>query len=172
LDTIVRNINGQKRYIITAIDKYSKIAYARMYSSHNSKHTQDFLLRLNYLLSNQIENIQTDNGSEFQKYFDNTCKKLNLDRYYSRVRTPKDNAICERFNRTLKEEFIQLGNLTDDKDVFNEKLTAWLIEYNFHRPHQSLDYMTPIDFTQKYSKVSKRYSSNTKSRQQLVTVIK
>ncbi|WP_456324391.1 integrase core domain-containing protein [Desulfonauticus submarinus] len=34
-------------------------------------------------------------------------RKLSLNRYYSRVRSPKDNAVCERFNRTLKEEFIQ-----------------------------------------------------------------
>ena len=161
LDSIVRNINGYKRYIITAIDKYTKIAYARMYNSHSSFCTQDFLLRLNYLLNNQIENIQTDNGSEFQKYFDKACEKLNLDRYYSRVRTPKDNAICERFNRTLKEEFMQLGNNNSNIETFNQNLTEWLIEYNFNRPHQSLEYMTPMGFTQKYSKVSKRYSSNT-----------
>ena len=161
LDTIVRNINGQRRYIVTAIDKHSKIAYAKMYNSHSSNCTKDFLIRLNYLLNDKIENIQTDNGSEFQKHFSKACKKLNLDRYYSRVRTPKDNAICERFNRTLKEEFIQLGNLTDDVNIFNKNLTNWLIEYNFHRPHQTLKYMTPIGFTQKYSKVSKKYSSNT-----------
>ena len=161
LDTIVKNINGQRRYIVTAIDKYSKIAYARMYNSHSSFCTQDFLSRLNYLLSDRIENIQTDNGSEFQKYFDEACERLNLDRYYSRVRTPKDNAICERFNRTLKEEFIQLGNSNSNIGIFNKNLTDWLVEYNFHRPHQSLEYMSPIDFTQKYSKVSKRYSSNT-----------
>lgn len=132
-----------------------------MYSSHGSLCATDFLLRLNYLLEGKIENIQTDNGSEFQKYFDQACKKLNLDRYYSRVRTPKDNAICERFNRTLKEEFIQLGNYSSDMIIFNRDLNEWLIEYNFHRPHQSLEYMTPIGFNQKYSKVSKMYSSNT-----------
>lgn len=162
LDTIVRIINGQRRYIITAIDNYSKIAYARMYNSHGSLATEDFLTRLNYLLDNKIDNILTDNGSEFQKYFERACQKLNLNRYYSRVRQPKDNSVCERFNRTLNEEFIQLGNSTSDIKVFNTKLTEWLVEYNFHRPHQSLEYMTPIGFTQKYGKVSKMYSSNTR----------
>lgn len=161
LDTIVRIINGQRRYIITAIDTYSKIAYARMYNSHGSVCTEDFLSRLNYLLDGKIDNILTDNGSEFQKHFERTCQKLNLNRYYSRIRQPKDNPVCERFNRTLNEEFIQLGNSTSDIKVFNSNLTEWLMEYNFHRPHQSLEYMTPIGFTQKYSKVSKMYSSNT-----------
>ncbi len=161
LDTIVRVINGQRRYIVTAIDNYSKIAYARMYNSHSSISTTDFITRLNYLLKDAIENIQTDNGSEFQKYFDRTCQKLNLNRYYSRVRQPKDNPVCERFNRTLNEEFIQLGNATSNIGVFNTQLTEWLIEYNFNRPHQSLGYMAPIAFAQKYSKVSKMYSSST-----------
>jgi transposase InsO family protein len=35
------------------------------------------------------------------------------------------------------------------------------VEYNFSRPHQSLDYLAPIEFVQKYDKVSKKYSSNT-----------
>lgn len=161
LDSIIRHFNGHKRYIITAIDKYSKLAYARMYKNHSSKCTKDFLIRLNYLLNNKIENIQTDNGTEFEKYFKETVKELNLSQYYSRVRIPKDNATCERFNRTLEEEFIQLGNFTTDVDKFNKNLTEWLIEYSFHRPHQSLNYLSPIEFNQQFSKVSKGWSSST-----------
>ena len=51
--------------------------------------------------------------------------------------------------------------MTTDIGIFNRNLTDWLIEYNFNRPHQTLDYLTPIEFTQKYSRVSKMYSSNT-----------
>jgi transposase InsO family protein len=42
------------------------------------------------------------------------------------------------------------------------------IEYNFNRPHETLGYMTPIGFTQKYAEVSKRYSSNTCSCHNLI----
>jgi len=163
LDTIVKHWNGQKRYILTAIDKYTKLAFARMYHNHSSLSTEDFLLRLYYLLDGRIENIQTDNGSEFMKYFDKACQKLKLNRYFSRVRIPQDNASNERFNRTLKEEFIRLGNMTDNINIFNRRLSDWLIEYNFSRPHQSLDYLTPIEFNQKYMKVSEMWSSNTKT---------
>jgi len=163
LDSIVKYWNNKKVYIITAIDTYAKVAYARMYNSHSSITTKDFLYRLNYLLDGNIKNIQTDNGSEFQKHFKTACKELNIQQYYSRVRTPKDNAVCERFNRTLNEEFIQLGNMTTDINIFNQKLTEWLVEYNFERPHQSLDYLTPIEFTQKYTKVLPMWSSSTRS---------
>lgn len=161
LDTVERYYNGKKKYILTAIDKYAKTAYARLYHSHSSLTAQDFLERLLYLVDGKIQNLQTDNGSEFLKHFEKACMMLNIPHYFSRVRTPQDNPNNERFNRTLQEEFIQLGNMTDDADLFNKRLTEWLIEYNFHRPHQSLDYLSPVEFTQKYGKVSKRYSSNT-----------
>lgn len=161
LDTIVKYWNGNKRYILTAIDKYAKVAYARMYQNHSSLSAKDFLERLFYLLDGRVDNLQTDNGSEFLKHFQEGCDQLKIPHYFSRIKTPKDNPECERFNRTLQEEFVALGNMTDDINIFNRNLTEWLIEYNFNRPHQTLDYLTPIEFTQKYAKVSKMYSSNT-----------
>lgn len=162
LDTIVVYCKSKKRYILTAIDKYSKLSFARMYTTHSSYNSRDFLYRLNYLLDGKIENIQTDNGSEFRKYFDQACSQLDIPHYFSRNHTPKDNAVCERFNKTLKEEFIQLGNMSDDTGYFNKNLTEWLIHYNFQRPHQTLSYMSPINFTYKYHKVLPMYPSSTK----------
>ncbi|MBU4348333.1 helix-turn-helix domain-containing protein [Patescibacteria group bacterium] len=57
-----RIIALKKRYILTGIDCHSKIAFARMYTTKNSKNAKDFLLRMNYLLDNKIENITRDNG--------------------------------------------------------------------------------------------------------------
>jgi transposase InsO family protein/transposase-like protein len=163
LDTVTLYWMGQKRYIITAIDKWTKVAFARMYTTHSSYNSRDFLYRLHFLLDGKIENIQTDNGSEFKKYFDQGCIKLKLPHYHSRVKTPKDNPDNERFNRTLQEEFIEMGNMTDDTKLFNQKLTEWLIHYNFQRPHQTLDYMPPINFTYKYHNVLPMYPSSTYS---------
>ena len=162
-DGLTIHLPGYKRYILTGIDVYSKIAFARMYISKSSQNAADFLKRLHYLLAGKIENIQTDNGSEFAKSFQEATNQLKLDHYYSRPRTPKDNAFDERFNRTLREEFIQLGNLTSDCDIFNSKLTDWLIEYNFKRPHQALDYMRPVEFHYQYHKVLPMYPSSTKT---------
>lgn len=161
MDTVVRYWNGSKRYIVTGIDRHSKIAFARMYTTHSSTNARDFLYRLHYLLDGKIENVQTDNGSEFMGYFDRALKDLKIPHYFSRVKTPKDNAVNERFNRTLQDEFLLLGNMTDDITVFNERLTEWLIEYNFRRPHQTLDYMPPANFHFKYHKVLPMYPSST-----------
>lgn len=155
LDTVEINWNGLKRYIFTAIDKYGKMAYARMYKTKSSKNGEDFLFRLYYLMDGQVPKVGHDNGSEFKKYFEQACQKLNIEQYYSRVRTPKDNPDNERFNQTLQTEFLNLGNMRFDVDEFNRNLTEWLIEYNFYRPHQTLNYQTPLQF----SKVLPMYSS-------------
>ena len=157
LDTITFHWNGLKRYLFTAVDKYGKAGYARMYTSKSSKNGEDFLLRLLFLLDNQLPKVGHDNGTEFEKHFRIACEKLKIEQYYSRVRTPTDNPNNERFNRTIEEEFIDLGNWSSDPDVFNARLTEWLIEYNFVRPHEALNYQTPMEV----SKVLPMYSSCT-----------
>lgn len=160
IDTVEIRCNNIKRYVFTCIDRYSKVAFALMYKNANSYNAADFLNRLVYLTNGKIENIQTDNGSEFEKYFDRACCDMKLQRYYSRVRTPKDNSVNERFNRTLQDEFINLGNFTSDVELFNKMLVEWLIEYNFRRPHATLNYETPINFNNSI-KVSPMYPSYT-----------
>ena len=146
VDTIVIYWGNVKRYILTAVDHASKLGYARMYKTHSSKAAADFLYRLQYLINQQIMNLQTDNGSEFANYFEQASVMLGIQRYFSRVRTPKDNPEVERFNRTLKYEWLYDCNLTTDCDEFNPAVTDWLIEYNFNRPHQALDYLTPMGY--------------------------
>ena len=157
LDTVETRWNSLKRYTFTAIDKYGKVAYARMYKNKSSKNGEDFLLRLYFLFDGKIPRVGHDNGSEFEKYFKAACQRLGIEQYYSRVRTPKDNPNNERFNRTLQEEFMDLGNFSPDPEVFNQRLTEWLIEYNYRRPHAALGYQTPI----KFSYLSPMYSSCT-----------
>lgn len=161
LDTVTKYVWGKPRYIFTAIDRYAKLAFARMYTSKNSRNASEFLARLKLLTANRIENVGHDNGSEFQGEFASACQKFGIQQYHSRVKTPKDNAVNERFNRTLQEEFIQLGNLTDDTAKFNQRLTEWLIEYNFKRPHASLGYMSPINFIYRYNHLLPMYPSDT-----------
>lgn len=161
LDSIVLHRNNLKRYIITAIDEHSRIAYARMYTTHASSGARDFFRRPHYLLEGNILHVHTDNGSEFHKHFEEGLQDLNLTHWWSRPQTPKDNPKNERFNRTLKEEFLQFGNYTSDVGVFNQKLTEWLVEYNAIRPHQSLGYQTPLAFAQEQGDLSMMYSSST-----------
>jgi transposase InsO family protein len=161
LDTVVRYWHGTKRYILTAVDSASRLAFARMYTTHSSRAAADFLRRLHAMVDGRIENVQTDNGSEFHGAFSRTLKDLGIAHYWSRVRTPKDNGQNERFNRTISEEFIQMGNTVIDQSEFNRRLTEWLVEYNFRRPHQALGYLTPINFIYRHERLLPMYPSST-----------
>ena len=161
LDVIVIFFKGLKRYIFTAIDYYSKIALAYMYKSKSSQNAKDFLKRLYYLFDGKIENLQTDNGSEFLGMFEKGARELGLEHYFNRPRTPKDNSVNERFNRTLEEEFLERGNFHPDPRIFNPRLGNWLEEFLFRRPHQALGYQTPIEFACQNVKLSKMSSSYT-----------
>ena len=161
LDTVVRYVAGTKRYILTGIDIHSKIAFARMYPTKHSRHAADFLKRIHYLFDAKIENLQTDNGSEFAKEFREAAAQLSLPHYFSRVKTPTDNPVDERFNGTVEREFLQMGNIMTDCDAFNKRITEWLIEYNFKRPHQALGYEVPVEYHYKCQKVSPMYPSST-----------
>ncbi|MBI2600346.1 transposase [Candidatus Daviesbacteria bacterium] len=36
----------------------------------------------------------------------------------------------------------------DDIQKANEDLTVWLVKYNSYRPHEALDYLTPLEYAQ------------------------
>lgn len=149
LDGIIIYWKGLKRFIFTATDHLGKLAYARMYATKSSRVAKDFLYRLHYLIDADIINVQTDEGSEFKGEFDQALEPLQILHWFSRPHTPQDNSVVERFNQTLQYEWLNHGNFNPNLKEFNQALTEWLVEYNFRRPHQSLDYLTPIEYIEK-----------------------
>lgn len=148
IDTIVRHIDGHKRYILTAIDVTRRVSYACAYTSHSSTTARDFLKQLIHQIPFEIVEIQTDNGSEFAKHFHDACVALNITHYHTYPRCPKMNAHIERFNRTISEEFVAYhrSRLRDNIDEFNLALDEWLRWYNEERPHESLGFLSPLEY--------------------------
>jgi putative transposase len=148
VDTVVRHVDGTKRYILTAIDVTRRVAYARAYTSHSSATARDFLKQLLHIVPFEIVEIQTDNGSEFQKHFHEACTALNITHYHTYPRCPKMNAHIERFNRTISEECIVYHRalLRDDLHTFNQELSTWLHWYNEERPHEALGFLSPMEY--------------------------
>ncbi len=148
VDTIVRFIDGTKRYILTAIDVERKFTFAGAYTTHSSAAAADFLRRLIAVAPFPITEVQSDNGSEFSLLFREACEKLGIVQYHTYPRSPKMNACIERFNRTVWEDFIMWNRalLRDDVDAFNLKLIDWLLWYNTERPHESLGMVSPLRY--------------------------
>lgn len=148
VDSITIFSNGIRRYIITAVDTKSKFAFAYAYNNLSSKSGLDFIKKLRYISPYPITHIQTDNGAEFHKHFRNYLKKENIIQFFNYPKRPKDNSFIERFNRTIKEEFVyqNYDDLIFDIDEFNKKLMDYLIFYNTKRPHYSIKYKSPVQY--------------------------
>jgi transposase InsO family protein len=162
-DSVVIWWYGARRIIFTAIEDKTKLGFARVVNNQSSSQAKDFLKRLIYLSHGTIQIIHSDNGGEFAGQFRKTCEELNIKQVYSRVRTPKDNPCLERFNWTVQDEWLSMSEVgLDEIQEANLDLTNWLIEYNSIRPHESLDYQTPLEYAQeKYFKVLPMWSAGT-----------
>ncbi|MCK5056220.1 MAG: helix-turn-helix domain-containing protein [Candidatus Aminicenantes bacterium] len=152
MDILAIYWGNTKRYILTAVDHYSKLGYARMYKTKSQVVEYDFLHRLNHLIQQPLENIATGSEKDFTQHFDIAFNKLKTNIFFSWVNTPKHGTGIERFIKTLEYEWLFDGNLDVDCSRFNKNLTSWLIEYNFKRPHQNLNYLTPIEYIKRESK--------------------
>ncbi|MBI5005293.1 MAG: DDE-type integrase/transposase/recombinase [Candidatus Lloydbacteria bacterium] len=148
VDTIVRFVDGIKRYVLTAVDTKKKFAFAFAYPNHSSKSATDFLLKLKTVAPFEITAVQTDNGSEFMDYFKQACVDLRITQFHTYPRSPKMNAYVERFNRTQSEEFLVLNRslMRDDILGFNQKIIEYLLWYNTKRPHCSLSLLSPMGY--------------------------
>jgi len=153
IDAITYYINGTKRYLVCGIDLYTRFAFATSYKQLNSNNAKNFLNQLENIFRYSINHIQTDNGQEYHKYFDEYLKYKNIPHYWNYPRTPKQNAYIERFNRTIQEEFINYNIQTlkqPNLDQFQTKLLEYLRYYNYQRPHHSLQFLTPMQKLKQY----------------------
>tara|TARA_Y100000310_G_scaffold336654_1_gene421777 strand:+ start:5186 stop:6187 length:1002 start_codon:yes stop_codon:yes gene_type:complete len=145
LDTVERFVHGCRRYIITFEDIHSRFGFAWSTTSHASKAAAEFFELCRMVFPVPFENVLTDNGSEFKKDFSKALAELHLTHYHTYPRTPKMNAHCERFNRTIQEEFVDFhAHELLEPEKFNIILMEWLVWYNCERPHWAHKLDTPL----------------------------
>jgi transposase InsO family protein len=146
LDSIEVRTENHRRYVITCTDVHSHFAWAWATRSHASAAAAQFFRLIQAVFPFAIEAVLTDNGSEFQRHFAAALADHLFTHWHTYPKTPRMNAHCERFNRTVQEECIDyyydllfLDDLTD----FNLELLRYLAWYNLERPHFSLTMSVP-----------------------------
>jgi len=147
LDTIEKQKNGHRMYILTIIDLYTRTTFAIATKSHSSKTFAHFFHIIKDLFPYKIKQVLTDNGSEFKKHFTQLSRQNNIVHYHTYPKTPKMNSHCERFNRTIQEEFIDFNVdlLFENITSFNQKLKEYLSFYNTKRVHFAFkNKLTPL----------------------------
>lgn len=148
LDTIEERIDGNRRYIITFEDIYTRFGFAWSTKSHASRAATEFFDLCLKVFPFPISFVLTDNGSEFAKDFSKKLKGLHLTHFHTYPKTPKMNAHVERFNRTIQEEFSNYHKRELlDPESFNQKILDYLIFYNTERVHSAFqNKLSPLQF--------------------------
>ena len=130
MDAVAIFTAGLKRYIFTAIDVRTRFAFAYAYKANSSANGSDFIGKFLKVAPFVTRRVQTDNGSEFTKHFDNFCQKNGLTHFFNYPRHPESNGFLERFNRTVQEQCVNLYiDYLDEPDNFNRKLKLREIVY-------------------------------------------
>jgi putative transposase len=100
--------------------------------------------------------ITVDNGTEF------TCKVVDEWTYnhaiqldFIRPGRPTENGMIESFNGRLRDECLNVHAFESIDDA-RQKLEAWRIDYNQHRPHGSLGHPTPSEYAQQGREATSR----------------
>lgn len=147
IDALVFFVYGIRRYLVTGIDLKTRFAFAYAYKTLSSGTAKDFLNKFQAVAPFKIRRIQTDNGSEFHKYFRVYAKECELVHYYNYPRRPKMNAFIERFNRTIQDQYVSwhLAELLDPAS-FNLGLMEYLIWYNTKKAHKGLGKVPPLRY--------------------------
>ena len=146
IDTVKFGFMGKYVYVISAVDLCSRLAVSYAYTSASSWSAKNFLFKLKEFFPCEfgIEMIQTDNGSEFLKYFDSALKQLGITHTFSYPKSPKMNSYVESFNKTIQLECLKKRDAMMPIHKLNMKIADYLVEYNSYRPHQSLGYKVPL----------------------------
>ncbi len=151
-DTVIRFIGRTRRYIFTATDHASRFSFAMAATCHDSQRAVHFATLVETVFPGRIEQVLSDNGSEFQGAFSDYAKARGWRHCHTDQRSPKMDAFNERFNRTVQEEWMDYGEdlLPGNVREFNARLPGCLDRYNNRRPHRGLDNLTPSQMLAKH----------------------
>lgn len=144
----VGNIKGVGRiYQQTFIDTYSKVAMAKLYDRKNAITAADMLNDkvVPFFEEQEIPllRVLTDRGTEYcgkAEYheYELYLQIENIEHSKTKVKSPQSNGICERFHRTIQDEFYAVAfrkKLYQSLEDLQTDLDAWIKGYNEQRTH-------------------------------------
>ncbi|MGX5202654.1 IS481 family transposase [Aliikangiella sp. IMCC44632] len=145
----VGNLKGVGRiYQQTFIDTYSKVAFAKLYTTKTPITAADILNDkvLPYFNQHELPMLRflTDRGTEYCGRVEHHDYQLylainDIDHTKTKAMSPQTNGICERFHKTILNEFYQITfrkKLYTTMEELQKDLDVWMEYYNNDRTHQ------------------------------------
>ena len=138
---------GGRVYQQTFIDTYSRVAFAKLYLQKHAITAADLLNDrvIPFFEEHEIPllRILTDRGTEYCGKKDQHEYQLylaveDIDHTKTKAKSPQTNGICERFHKTMLNEFYQIAfrkKIYRSIEELQADLDQWLAKYNQQRPH-------------------------------------
>ncbi len=135
-------------YHQTFIDTYSKVAFAKLYDMKTPLTAADLLndrvVPFFEAHGIPLSRVLTDRGTEYcgapeRHEYELYLAIENIDHTRTKVKSPQTNGICERFHKTVLNEFYRVAfrkKLYGSLAELQADLDAWLVVYNEQRTHQ------------------------------------
>ena len=135
-------------YQQTFIDTYAKVAFAKLYDRKTPITAADLLNDRVVPFYDEHEvklcRVLTDRGTEFcgspeRHEYQLYLAVEDIDHTKTKTKSPQTNGICERFHRTVLDEFYRVAfrkKIYRSIEELQTDLDSWLAEYNSRRPHQ------------------------------------
>jgi len=146
--------NGRKAKMLNILDEHTRECLTIDVAKRITAQDVIDVLRYLFLVRGVPDYIRSDNGPEFTaKKVKKWLKAMNVKTLFIEPGSPWENGYIESFNSHLRDEYL-------DREIFVgiEELRyyaeRWRLDYNHHRPHQSLGYMTPAVFAATAANVS------------------
>jgi transposase InsO family protein len=135
-------------YQQTFVDTYSKVAHCKLYTTKTPITAADLLndrvLPFFEEHGMGILRMLTDRGTEYcgkveQHDYELYLAVNSIEHTKTKARHPQTNGICERFHKTILNEFYQITfrkKIYSTLDELQKDLDDWLVHYNHQRTHQ------------------------------------
>ena len=151
VDTVdLRRHLQEQRKQFTARDMVSRWDGIEAHTRATSSLAARFLDTLQQECPFDIKAIQVDGGSEFAGQFEQECKARGICLFALPPRSPKLNGRVERAQRTHRQEYYERCDIPQTIKDHNTDLKQWQNTYNTVRPHQALEYRTPLQRLQEF----------------------
>lgn len=140
------NMGGTFYYLISALDGYSRfLVHWELRESMTEFDVEIVLERARHLFPDARPRIISDNGGAFlAKDFKGFLRLAGMTHVRTSPYYPQSNGKIERFHRTLKTDAIRRFE-PSDPDQARRVVGRFVEDYNHHRLHSALGYVTPVD---------------------------
>lgn len=142
-----KNRGAGWEYVHIAIDDHSRVAFGTIQPDETGRSACRALLQtVRYYagLGIRFQRVLTDNGPCYHSArFQRLCRRLGLTHRLTKPYSPRTNGKAERFIQTALHEWAYARSYLNSTQRA-QQLPVWLHEYNWHRPHASLDYKPPV----------------------------